>query len=846
MRLFKAAFVALLLSFIGAPAIAWPVHGSGNPYANACPSATNNWCVAADGWTVFTPTTTGTGACGATGTFTGTCVTYIAENGTGTSSTCRIAATSGFAFTATITDAQACPYTETSMALARDNSPDFLLFKRGDCFMAPGLTSSCTGIAAPSTNSWGICTARGTGCRFDRNGLSPAAPLLVSAYGQVTGARPRISTFNFGFASQAGSGNNLALVSVAFDGGQLFNDYNNSTYNAGFITAASGSAAGATTITLSSAPPSNIVNNANVGGWQIMNFSNSTEMMTDTGLGSMWISSISGATVTLLSPIPAGWDVNAGDRMVFMPAISGAGGLNNNGIPLAWSYLEDCLFAGSGVSYQSPGAGELLTIYMRRNQIYDASFVGTRMQGLFLGDSFNSASTVLFEENLVDHSGWRQVDGDCVPGQFLPAKCGGVASEQFENFYGSPNNQAHNAYDHENCCALTFTRNILTNPSGANVQVRSGGILYNNFMAQGNTAATGGGILHPNTVSHNVMSNLTYSYTGIMKVTGVSGNVLTFAHVPLVLGVYPTQPFNASNPSGISQTLNTSFTFTKTTVTIGGPAISVSVGDTIYFVGTGSDAAGWGYIFAASDYNTNNAHASNVQWNIVTNDIPLTYKGFVAGGFAFNADQSASRATGSVFANNYMMNVLQGILDATQIQSIDGNAACGGAVRIGIRPNASSTTSWLAGDTIVISGALPTSMNANGSFTVASVSSPSLTYLCLNGSTFGTGTWTSGTGVINGGIAWGPNYYYNVTTPSDTTASAPTLLSPAPQTAGCPQALGCPSVEAYSLSIGGDGTLAHIVSNAKLNRKGNWDTRYTANAINNYVRSKTSATIPLQ
>ena len=399
------------------------------------------WCVGSDGWTVFTPTTSGTGSCGATGTFTGTCVTYIAELGTGTSSTCRIAATAGFDFTATIPDAQACPYTSTSMALARNNSSDFLLFKRGDCFMDPGQLSPCTGLAAPSTNSSGICTGTGLTCNFGRNGASSAAPLVVAAYGPLINARPRISSLNTGFQAQSSNGNNLAVLSLKFDGAYLFQDYTNSTYNPGVILANAASGVGATTVSLASSPSSTIINSTNALQWSLYDFSNPTSLSGGSGTGGQRISGISGSTITLLNPISANYTIANGDRIVLLPEAGGNGGFFNDGIPLAWAYLEDCEFAGNSASFQpdaTSGSPVTVSLFIRRNVTHDFSSVAGRNQGLFLSDSFSTGSTVLVEENLFEHSGWRQVDPDCTPAQFMPSKCSGVASAQFENFYGNP------------------------------------------------------------------------------------------------------------------------------------------------------------------------------------------------------------------------------------------------------------------------------------------------------------------------------------------------------------------------------------------------------------------------
>lgn len=834
-----------------------------NQYANACPQLSQNWCVGSDGFTVFTPTVpaTPTGSCGSTGTFNGTCVVYIAENGTGTPTTCSIPATGTFSFTTDIGDTNACNYTEAHMALARNNSSDFPLFKRGDCFVDPNVISPCTGIAPTYQTSYGICTAHGITCNWARNGTSAAAPMVIGAYGAYSKPRPRILSANTGFSAISIFGNYIALASLDFSGAELFKDYTNTTYNPGILTATSSVSTGGTSLTLSGSPASSIINSSNVTSWFIIDLDKPTWFSNiASGASLLKLATISGNTVTFAA-VGANYNITSGDRIMFQPSVS-SGGYFIDPTSFNFAYVEDSLFAGAGIGMQVNGSftwpnGPQWQLYIRKNVIYDSSSPATRNQGIFLDDTFNPSSTALVEENIVDHSGWRQVDPDCTPGQFLPSKCNGVASTQFYNFYGNPPAQSQNAYNHENCCNATYNRNILTNSQGSGTQIRSGGNLYNNLIYRNQTGATSGGIAHASVASYNTFGDLAYAYVSILTVRGVSGNTLTFDYVPQVLcstgcGASQTsQPFNASNPSGISQTTNTSFTTNSlaNTVTIGGPAISVSIGDTIYFVQT--SPAAWGYDINSVSTNNNGTpinagYPTDAEWNVLTNSILGNYRGGTpVGGFSLAADITASRTTGTKIANNFMMNQAGvGLFDESEIQSVDGNAACSGAVRIGLL----GASSWVVGDTLVTSGIQPSSMNANGSFTVASL--PDSTHACLSGSTFGAGSWTSGTGVINGGVAFGPNYYYNVGTPISVVPSTYTQTSPQLQaftpvgTVGCPQALGCPSIEAYDLSIGGDGTLSHFIDGAKANRKGAFDTRYTAAAANFYIRSFTSATMP--
>jgi hypothetical protein len=858
-------------------------------------------------------------------------VTYIAETGTGTLATCRVPATGAFSFATDPTNGgadmtKACPYQETYMSGTRNAKPDYLLFRRGDCFVDPGQISPCLGTVNSYTTSWGVCIAHGSGCNYSRVGQDASNYTIVGAFGPLATARPKFITLNTCVGTQAISGNFVAVIDLYCDVAAA-SDYKNPVYNPGMFTAAvatagvktisavvscgvtctrvtvpsttnlsnhpvviagvvgtteangtwptitnvtattfeipvafvntyvSGGTAGSNRITLTAAPSAQIIFPGTYNSWNIVDFGNITSLKSASSSAGMRLNGLSGVNVTLLNVVPVGYDVAVDDRLVFIPFFTNGISLNSNS--LINVYVEGNYVTGGSYGWNNtlphssewPNAPQLSAIF-RRNVGHQSSTIQGRYQGFFFGDSFNPSSTMLIEENLADHAGWRQNDSDCVPGKFLPAKCGGVGSEQYENFYGNPNDQSQNMYDHENCCIATINRNIMTNGSGTGVQVRSGGALYNNFIFGNASGGTGGGIVTANNATYNVLGNLNNSYCAILQVTGVAGNVLTFDYVPQVLSTSTGcvgYPFNASNPSGINQSTNQTYTITKTTVTIGGPAITASIGDWIYFATSGPKGGYQGdsaSVVATGTVNPNLAFPTNAQWNIVTNALSSSsIGGNSATGFGITSQGRSLRSVGNVFKNNYVMNVPLGIYNQSDLLGVDGTG-CGGAVRVTI----SQTAPFIAGDSIIVSGTAPSSMNANGTFTVTS---PTTTTMCLGGSTFGTGTWTTDTGVINGGVDWGfgtsaNNKYYNVTTPTNRpTTSMPTAFTPV-GTAGCPQAANCPSIESYDLSIGGDGTLSHFLIGARANRKGAWDYNYTAAKANNYIRQWTDAAIAQQ
>ena len=54
------------------------------------------------------------------------------------------------------------------------------------------------------------------------------------------------------------------------------------------------------------------------------------------------------------------------------------------------------------------------------------------------------------------------------------------------------------------------------------------------------------------------------------------------------------------------------------------------------------------------------------------------------------------------------------------------------------------------------------------------------------------------------------------------------------------------TLETYATSLGGNGTVAFLVTNAALQSQGNWQQAYTAQAVINYLDSGFGITIPVQ
>lgn len=776
--------------------------------------------IGADGWTVF-PYTVGTGTCGTGGTNTGTCVVYLSDKGTGTSATCVVAMT-GSGVNDSFPDASACPMTPANISQLRDGTQDWLLLKRGACFIDLDIpTNFCTGLPN-TTTSYGITTTAGRGANFERNGLSITKPMLIGTYGSTSLARPIIQSVYNCMNSQGspiGFGNYIAWVGI--DCNNAYKDPNG-PYFPGIFIAGAPTALGGTTVTLSSPLPAYMGNGT---GFYTTNLNdpNATVVNTQTQI----LSIDATRKILTVQALCGACSVATGDRISLATAVGG--GVSNRSQSTVYLYVEDSRFRFSGIGVEGTTAPMYLTV--RRSSIENSYLTMERGQGIYVGDTFSAASIVRIEENVVDHAGWVQYDGDCTPGQIMPTKCGGVASPSLENVYGAPANQAQGAYVHEDCCTAIFLKNILTNNSGAGAQLRPGGTFYNNFMARNSTDGTGGGILVPNNATYNVVTQMGAGYNSVIKTSAptVSGNNLNFTHTPFLTAVVGDTIFNASNPSSlVSRTITA---VGPTTITVSGAPFNASAGDTIY-IGV---YVGWGYLVAAASPVVNGGQPSNVQWNIAADTTPANNALGIFGGFGFSVQGSVIRKPGNVFANNYGMNLALFVEDQTTITNVDATG-CSGAARITM----GATLNFQATEQITISGVTGMS-GVNGTWPITV---PDGQHLCLVGST-PSGTYTSGTGLINGGVAFSSNWQSNVSsaTPAQVNSTAFTPVGTGP---GCPQALNCPTIEGYDLSLGGDGTLAHFLNMAKANRKGSWDANWTAAAANNYIRAKTSASIPLQ
>jgi hypothetical protein len=150
--------------------------------------------------------------------------------------------------------------------------------------------------------------------------------------------------------------------------------------------------------------------------------------------------------------------------------VGGAG--PDTGVGIYWIdgeglLIEDCAirFHSTNIILQGRSGFVLSDVTVRRNVIVDAyNAEGAHSQGIFVMRTANT----LIEENLFDHNGWVGDDRDL-------ANASGGATKFNHNMYiqGSAPGQNTN---------VTVQKNISANASSHGVQLRPGGILYDNLF----------------------------------------------------------------------------------------------------------------------------------------------------------------------------------------------------------------------------------------------------------------------------------------------------------------------------------------------------------------------------
>lgn len=208
----------------------------------------------------------------------------------------------------------------------------------------------------------------------------------------------------------------------------------------------------------------------------------------DRGIGSVFTGdymAIVGIEFYAYTRDPGNVGFNSGTTSLELSGIN----FSPNGAPtIHYILVEDCyihFFMNGIVVDFTSASGPPANINIRRNVIADSYNPSGHSQGIFAGVIQN----VLVEENVLDHNGWN----------------GTVAGGGATAF----NRNAYLNYDITN---ITFRGNISTYGSSDGLQARSGGIVTNNYFAEGpegfevgHQAVDGGHTITSATVTNNVV-----------------------------------------------------------------------------------------------------------------------------------------------------------------------------------------------------------------------------------------------------------------------------------------------------------------------------------------------------
>jgi hypothetical protein len=639
---------------------------------------------------------------------------------------------------------------------------------------------------------------------------------MFGSYGAATG-RPKLNCGNSAglfFASLNGA-------NVVINGLDIYCDVNDpasATYTAP-IAISAGALSGTSVLTFASPLPLTVQTGISVYNLTTVAAISNTSNTTAT---------VSGDRLSLTISTPLAANVSTGDLIEFHCDATGIDALGKT----TFLHVEDCKLSfwhNDGINISTNGVDWPFKNYnIRRCVIVD----GTRnTQGCIVQDNaltvtpLTNLPTNLIEDCFFDHNGWQQQDNSNPLSPTLIASGGTVF--------------CHDVYMHDLSGSLTLQNNILANPSLSGVQHRSNGVAYNNAFIRCPVGLSVGGATGMTAASYNTFSEtcetkLTIRATSaITSAAGGTPNVLNFDLVPAMIPVSGCRVRNLTNPSSISTASPPLVTGkTATTVTIFSNVLSdVQAGDVICFfteegasanLGSNSDLylpLGQG----ACEFGPHNVLCAPATWGI------------------FNGRGITNTFMTAFAPSNVHDNWLIG-----QFYSIQDNATITGAVsdangtKVTVQATSSSGTAgaFLAGQPITISGITSGTTELNGTWTILSV--PDTSHIVIPVTFVHTFVAPSigNVGVFNGGNVYTSNHQVNPVHANPFTAG---IAAPATFTLA-----GTPTVPAYMASIGATATTEAFLAACRLQSKDTWDVRYTANALNNYLRAQTNAAIPLQ
>jgi len=750
-KLALASGVLLALAPL-APSVAVPPSA---PAAAASVAAVPNatWSVNAAGWTVFNGSP-GTGTCGnSSSNYTGTCVVYVAN--AGNDATC---AAQPLPVTATPT--HPCATATKAQSLLRNNSADWLLFKKGDKWSG--------GMSGPGNGTW------------SKNGKSAAEPMLISSYG--TGARPLFTTAGVDtgcYNTIKTNGQFMAVVGIEcyVD----FADPSSPTYLG--VTASGDISAESRTITGMTSTKGILPGYAAFGS----------------GISGLWVVSVTANSVTLSgNPTLTSAQRPIQFNKASSQALFSSGGLTN------FLTVEDCKFSFGGMIIGNNPAAPVsgLNLRIRRDLILDAYTLGRPSNGFFLGDNQLPGGQILIEENIVDHSGYNT------------------------SLWGAGGTiYSHNFYLHQNNPPITFVRNITSNASATGAQVRNGGTISDN-LSIGNPIAFSsnpGVQFNPTTYSYNVITEASDIIAGIRTATGATAPGAKVLQMDGVFnGFINNNVADLDNPGAITG-LVTSVTATTATmkldVAAGQRGNGVVRGDRLAIYvprAVGIVIGPTGAFF----YDVNTGGAIYPSGNNVFH-FPSGYPlpSWVVPGMNIAMPSATAFPGGKTIVASVSGDRTQLTTSAASVLAFAGGSAETGEEQ-------GMFVIWKTGD---YSHVPQQTIGPNNIFTNSMTSAFAGASAALSLATF------------TQNVSATQNYYYNwssvvANNVSDLGVSGTNTTVPNPVNLAASTRYPNATIEAYDASIGGPGTAAHFLAQARLQSKDSWDVRYTATAANNYIR----------
>ena len=511
-------------------------------YPNACPQVSQNWCVGADGWTVFTPSSnTNSGTCNNSGgTSAGSCIILVSSS-LGNNTTCSAQQPSTLGVTtssslSSITNANftsyACADISTAQTKVRAVSADWIILKKGDTWS--GGINGVNGAFQPT------------------GGPSAAAPMLISAGG--VGARPQIVTTAasdiYCISSTALRGQNLAVTGISCYNPQL--DPASASYLGSTITADTG---------VANCGAANIICNINAGAGLPTNITGTNFYVSGNGINNFTptVSITAGATSITMSGSAS---FTATQMHIQVQTKFFAGGFSFNGLSTLL-IVEDCAF-----NYTNIGVVENTTVaattiayrfIFRRNMMtnqYNASAGGGGGGGqIFLGPTCPNVAqypgcigvTYYIGENVMTYGGWNP-----------------------KVWAAGGNGFSHNMYLHNPSPPVTLDSNINAYSSSDN-QWRDGGTAHNNLFISNAEGLLVGQQDNNDSISYNVVTNGTIIPIGVRTATAVSSPGSTTVSFDGVISLLNAAGISdLSNPGAIPNNGASVGTVSATGITLGG------------------------------------------------------------------------------------------------------------------------------------------------------------------------------------------------------------------------------------------------------------------------------------